>query len=445
MSIAAQHVFALVKKRIQTLNEQPSLPALWVTVILALLFVPQLVISYGIVQESVMTDLHSRVIGSRLMAQNLSPYFYIWHAGDPVNLYNPNSHLPYQLNGVTATPFFLWLQMPLSKLYYCNIKVVWWIIEEALLFATLLLNCTYADKRLKQMITLLMSVLFFCYSRNWWVHVNAGQYYILFAFLFSFTCWLTRHKENVGLFVYAFAALVRPFFVLAALPFLINKTPKKIAQILVVASTLLVLVWVSGGYRYLADYNSAMQLYGLQIFNWQMVNVPATLSAVSPITEGCVHAVESFNSYNAGCLFSLQHYLKLAGITLTTSWVYTLGLLLFIALFIIATGYKRIVHNSEHVFISSFLIYIFCELFTPAFRNPYNLMQYAAMVALVVNSGRLSTNILFFVGLALNHDLPFRFQYQREFGELLMLLSIYLLLFKKCGQSNGFAPFYRLT
>ena len=112
--------------------------------------------------------------------------------------------------------------------------------------------------------------------------------------------------------------------------------------------------------------------------------------------------------------------------------LFFIGMLcLFIVAFFLVTGYKNITAEVDTVLIASFLIYIFTELFTPANRNPYNMIQYLGVIGLVINRASAATLILLVSGLALNHDFPFRFAYQREIGEIFILLSIYLLLFTK--------------
>ena len=111
--------------------------------------------------------------------------------------------------------------------------------------------------------------------------------------------------------------------------------------------------------------------------------------------------------------------------------MFFIGMLcLFIVTFFLVTGYKNITTDKDTLLIASFLIYIFTELFTPANRNPYNMIQYLGVMGLVINRASTTSLILLISGLALNHDFPFRFAYQREIGEIFILLSIYLILFK---------------
>lgn len=204
------------------LKEKPPLKSIYLFFIIIIIFIPQVLITYNIATESVMTDLHARIIGSRLLEAQRSPYFFCWQAADNANLFNPNNSLPDNLTGVTTTPFFLWLLQPLAKMNYCNIKCAWWIVEEIFMFATVVLTCLVPNKLGKQLLTIVISAIFFCYSRNWWQHIYSGQYYIVFAFVFALTIWLNKKNKEYTLLIFAVITLIRPFFALATLPYLLK-------------------------------------------------------------------------------------------------------------------------------------------------------------------------------------------------------------------------------
>lgn len=424
-----------VKQFFSKLEEKPPLQGKWLFLALVLLILPQFVIGYQLLSETIMTDLHSRILGSRLLSLQQSPYFFQWNSTDPLQLYDPNIALPYNLNGVTATPFFLWLQEPLSKLNYCNIKLVWYCIEELLLLVTVFFTCLYPTTFLKQLITIIISIVFFVYSRNWSLHNYAGQYYIVFAAIFALTAWYSKKKSKSVFYSFPTAALLRPFFALALIPFLLKNIPQKLRALISGGIISLVLFFISGTYKILSEYNKAMNYYSQQIFGFTGYVAPAT-TEIPTTFEACVYKQSTFNNFNAGCLFSVQHYLNLFGFKVESTLYFSVALLVFITLFIFFTAYKRITLNVENTLIASFLIYILCELFTPAFRNPYNLIQYAGILGLVIKKSNYKVWFLLILGLALNHDFPVRLVYQRELGEILMLLSIYLTLFQKTNEKK---------
>ncbi len=70
-------------------------------------------------------------------------------------------------------------------------------------------------------------------------------------------------------------------------------------------------------------------------------------------------------------------------------------------------------------------------MITPAYRNPYNMIQWLPAVSWLFVWAERKVLLLLILGLCLNHDLPFRFIYQREIGEMLMFLSVGFFLFSK--------------
>jgi len=397
-----------------------------------------MLITYNLAKESVMTDLNSRIIGSRLLEDGRSPYFYHWTASDSAYLLDPNVSLPYNLNGVTTTPFFLWLQQPLAKMNYCHIKFFWWLIEESLLFATMLLTCLLPVKLGRQLLTIVLSAVFFCYSRNWWQHIYSGQYYILFAFVFALTAWLSKKKRGVALFIFPVMTLIRPFFMLAALPWMLKKNAVKPQLKYLVAGVVVsaMLLFLSGTIKLMPEFNKAMKFYSSEVIGWQQEE-PTRDSLISLTKmEDCVNKMETMRTFAGGCLFPVQHYLKLFNIRSGNSLLFLGMLVFFLFLFIQLTGYKRITGTTENLLLTSFIIYILCELFTPANRNPYNMVEYLGVLGLLINSANKTSLFLLVAGLALNHDFPFRFSYQREIGEMLILLSVYLVLFIKNSVSS---------
>ncbi len=403
------------------------MPVILLFIVILLVFIPQIFITHNIIQSSIMTDLHSRIIGSRLMNVGRSPYFFQWQYSDGVRFYNPNASLPYKLNGVTATPFYLWIQRPLSIFNYCDIKYYWWIIEEMLLFATVFFAARFPSTLFRQVIVLLIATIFFIYSRNWWLHVYAGQYYVLFACAFSVSAWLISRKPKSPIIIFAIMGLIRPFFFLSIIPWVFKNWMKKAEALFIGGITCLVLILLSGSYRLISDYTNAMSLYATQVFGWPETVLSNTVTA----TETCVQRVTEFNHFDAGGLFSLQHYLNLVGVRISDSVIYFLILSIFLACLIFISGFKKIGNDYYKIFITAFLIYLFAELFTPAVRNPYNIIQYLGIIGIVVERANWKALLLLIIGLALNHDFPFRFSYQREIGEAVMLIAIWGTLLSK--------------
>lgn len=375
-----------------------------------------------------MTDLYTRITGSRLLIKGQSPYFYI---GDHTVISSDTT--VNSVNGVTATPFLLWLQQPLVKLNYCDIKTTWWIFEESLLLATLILTCLVPTDLFRQLLTLITASVFFCYSRNWYQHIYSGQYYIIFAFIVSLAVLLSRKKSAVPLVVFPLLSLVRPFFLLAVLPWLLQKSKinSRLPYLLAGIVVSVVFAFASPTMKLISGYSRAMSIYSKEEVGLAQIESFSRNVNASAKMEACVVAAERVMPYRAGCLYPVQHYLQLLHVRLTNPLIFAAILLLAIMVFIKITGYDSITQTNETLLLASFIIYVLAELFTPANRNPYNLIQYLGVLGLLINRGNALSITLLLTGLALNHDFPFRFAYQREAGELLMLISIYALFFIK--------------
>ena len=290
------------------LPKEHSIKVTWLLATLIIIFIPHLVISYKILEETMMQDLHSRIIGSRLLEAGHSAYFFKWHNGDDTRLFDPNIVMPFSLNGVTATPFFLWMQKPLDKLGYCQIKLIWWSIEEILLFATLLLTCLIPKKLGRQIATIIVSSVLFCYSRNWWQHIFSGQYYILFAFFFALMVFLFQRNKQVALIAFPVVVLIRPLFALASLPWLLKDTGKNFKRLFTGGVLAMLLLLLSGTFKNMPEYSKAMKLYSSEITGWNNYQLSGSVIDKPKLVEDCVVQANIKDRFGAGCLFSVQHY-----------------------------------------------------------------------------------------------------------------------------------------
>jgi hypothetical protein len=427
-----------LKQILKGLAAGPAISLSKVLVICLLLFVPHLYFSYAVYLQTMMPDLHLRTVGSRLFDAGLSPYFYQWTPGDSFKLFNPNAFLANGLNGVTVTPFYVWLQLPLARLDYCSIKTIWWIVMEGFLLATFILTCLVPKQLPNQLLTITLATVLFLFSRNWWLHIYNGQYYIIFGFTFSLVSYLMvrRNKPLASLWIFPLITLVRPFFALAIIPWLLNNRQKKIEHLLIPVFVCIGLLLLSGSIGMQGDYNKAMKMYSAEIVGVEYPSVGVDHHNDNVRLEACVERVSSFRIFGAGCLLSVQHYLNLFGIKSNSTLLFTGLLLVSVIVLLLIVTPTQISRDAYNLILSSFLIYTLCELFTPAYRNPYNLVQYLGIFGIFVSKASLRLIIMMTVGLALNHDFPIRLSYLREIGEMIMLLSIFIALLKDRARKN---------
>ena len=128
------------------------------------------------------SDLRNRVVGSRLINDGISPYFYKWKSTDPIRYYDPENFDHLKVSNMTATPFFHQLIHPLAEMPQWKISRWWCAIQYLLFFAmvgmALILSYTNRQKGM----VLIFSILFLL-TDAWKMNVSNGQCYLFFPFL----------------------------------------------------------------------------------------------------------------------------------------------------------------------------------------------------------------------------------------------------------------------
>ena len=180
------------------------------------------------------------------------------------------------------------------------------------------------------------------------------------------------------------------------------------------------------------QYFKAVDIYATESTKgeqWHVERVNPQYFTTTITTEACtqIYGKTSF-SIAAGCLYSIQHYLVKMGIKISNSKLFVLGLLSAIIFCFLLAFKRKVFNNSMQAIAFSFLLYILCELFTPASRNPYGMMQWLPFVCLAFIGNNKIIWWLMLAGLLLNHAVP-PLPYGRELGELLMLISLLFFVF----------------
>lgn len=413
-------------------GKKPPLTKGWLFLILVALFIPHWFSFHDNVLASMAPDLLLRTIGSRLQEAGKPIYSYHWQNGDPIAWLNPYPDLRVGVNGIVSTPFLLWLLQPFARLDYCSIKLWWGIIQELFLFATLWLSCLLFTSRLRQITFIIAATLFFIYSNNWLLNLYNGQIYIFHAFVFSLAAYLIqRYKNGVGAIVlFILATTVRPFFITAVAPLLkLNKQHFiYVASAAIISCLLIVLSTKTIEWK---QYNDAVKIYALEQTKEIKVRQAPNVSLIQFAEVCTINPKPQFTIFGSGCLYSIQHYLHLIGISISNITVYQI-LLGSVLLLVWWFAYKRRwLDDKPRQLVLAFVFYQVCELITPASRNPYNMIQWLPAVAWLFVWGDKKALLMMFLGLCLNHDFPTRFPYAREIGEIIMFYALALFLFKQ--------------
>jgi hypothetical protein len=421
----------------QKIYAYPALKSKYIFIITTLLFITHCIWSYQLQIAYPMSDLHYRIIGSRLLHSNLSPYFYQWHIGDNILFYDKNMFLPDGVNGVTVTPFLLWLHNPLASLDFCTAKFYWWMIDELFFFGTLFFTGLLANKLLPQLLSIVIFVFFYCFSNLWIFSIWVGQCYIVYAFIFSLASWLMikQKNEKIIYYLFPFAILIRPFFSLAFVPFLLSNFLKnKIHFVAGVFISFLFFIF-SGSWKVLPEYSKAMTIYAKEQLQWKPNNRQKQNDV--NINYDCVSTNNANTSIkgNAG-LYSLQHYLQIKGYPIAAQLFYMIILIVLLAVFLLAHR-NKIFASSENLIMASFLIYMLCELLAPAIRQGYNLIQYAGIIGVIFYCNKRMSITLLIAGIIMNSQLSRYWGYAAEAGEILILLSLYSCLVLKSKKQSA--------
>lgn len=381
-------------------------------------------------------DLILRINGSALQHNQKEIYFYKWQKGDAEKYFYYSQRPTQLINGITATPLLLWTHSALISLSYCDIKLVWLVIELLFLFASVLLLLQSTAKFEKKIVILFGFILFFACSPNWFVHIESGQVYIIFAFTFSLYYWLDKkdfiHKKYYQSILISLTIFFRPILIISVLYFLFKRDfeiiKKGIVSFLIIGTLTLFLYPISNW----VSYQKAMQEYSKEVVD--KISVPNNIipNQVPDKPIECLNNPTQ-RMYNAGALYTVQKYLHNLKIDVSNVFVflvcYFIGILLL--LLTLKNNWKKL--NIKQHFVLLFLFYLLFELCTPTVRNPYNLIQWLAPALLILSSWRLhfSASIAMLLGLLLNQHVFFEFKYSREIGEILMIISAWLFILCK--------------
>ena len=129
-------------------------------------------------------DFRPRVVGYRLMINGHDPYRFLWQPGMSTGLIDPYLPPGQSLTRTTVTPTTLFLNAPIDHLPYKQQQVAWLVAQWALFLGMLFLTgrTMAADDRLTFWAVCLLLV---GGSYAWRLHVERGQIYVVFAFLFA--------------------------------------------------------------------------------------------------------------------------------------------------------------------------------------------------------------------------------------------------------------------
>ena len=146
-------------------------------------------------------DLRPKITGARAIFQNINPYDIDWKSGMSQKLLDPKEGHPPGPSRVTYSPVVLLTYVPISLLPYKYARILWVLIEWALIFISIFLLSNTIKKENFKFYFSTIAVFFFCNSWFWRLHLERGQYYIVLVFLISVLLHLSNKERKNSLLI----------------------------------------------------------------------------------------------------------------------------------------------------------------------------------------------------------------------------------------------------
>ena len=338
---------------------------------------------------SVFNDIKTRVVGSRLAYNQLSPYFHKYNANvDSIALLDPYEKQQQIVNGNTVPPTLLMLLQPLHQLPFYRVVGLWFWLSYAAFFTILywLYNFSIKHNYSNYYIAFIGSLLLLVVG--WRFHVLSGQMYIFYSLLAVSSLYFFGKKNLIlsAILAGVFTAIRFPAAILF-LPFMFNN--KKFAYTFF--ATIIVLITTSIAFYNIQvwqQYFASMQIHGLENANAIPELLHPTFAVPNYIEGVRTFASKELVAYiqfiNAD-IFSVQKLLVSYNLPSNT-WVL---ISLFLGSSIVLFGGINYCNNGfyrsfKHQVLYSSLLFFIVDYYLPALRFNYNFLQFLVPLAVVV-------------------------------------------------------------
>ncbi len=336
-------------------------------------------------------DLRNRIVGARIYKHtNLNPYTFRWKKGTDEKFVDPFDNLVgFEANRVTVTPFALWLHTLFCDLPYKKIQFLWngfmWIL---LIISTLLLLKNSSSFRKKISIIAIFFIIYSSYFLR--LHIDKGQIYILYLFLFSLSYYFIKShtKYSNPLFGLSFGLLValRPPAIIALLPFFVAKRFKPLFFVGIFSVFFLLIPVLKNGFLIYHQYFMAMNRHSL--LHTGKLDLKYDEYPNKPIIDG-VKNLKSDGNYPLRD--SSVQWLAYKNLHIIFSKkILMILLFIILSLFILyqIKHYKSF--DDDLLFLSAFSIFYISDFFLPAARLSYNNVFWLFPVIIFVKRIKLS-------------------------------------------------------
>lgn len=396
-------------------------------------------------------DMRNRIVGSRMMEDGKSPYFYIWQEGDTVRYYDIHVAPGAVVSLATATPFYHYITEFFADFPQHKINVYWFCVEYFLLgtMCLLLFLCLPPPDRWKGYLILSIAALF-TYTVGWRMHVNAGQNYLLIPAL-TMVCYycLKQKKDFIHLLLFGLCAatmfLIRPICILLFVPFLfyLKRYFTWFASAGIFTALYTVFVFT----------NPLHQSNWIEYFRALEINVKFHQHMIpeskNPVfSTAPVRTFEGINLDTQGSDYwntELRKGSEISNFYIIYEGIFgkripiiaqnVLGLLIcgFIMLPLIVMKKKKLTISLEMLLFIGFLVYNMYEFFTPAIRAIYHWVQFLfPLLLLIVFCRKLLVVPMFLVlaGIYLNIVIWPSVKMEHTIGEMMVVSGILWIAYR---------------
>lgn len=325
-------------------------------------------------------DLRNRIVGARLLKENLDPYFYKWQKGDPLELLDPRDKAENEVNMVTVPPSILLLISPFSGIKYNIQRYLWLFMQWILLITSICLFSKVANLKQDRKIIWLISLFVIGSAFFWRLHVERGQIYIFYVFLVSLVFYVFNSKiKNADLvsgIILGIAIILRPTLALIALPFLVYRKWNFIFGNIIGGSVSFLLSVILTGWDNWQSYFAAMKIHGaihLSDAHYVASNYP--YSNIEGI--GNLYGLANIPIFDS----SLQFLLKSIGIRISGSFFLLVFMIFLVVLFVFLRRFKL---TASYLFIIGSTLVFLVDFFLPAARFSYNNVMFLPVLVLII-------------------------------------------------------------
>ena len=332
-------------------------------------------------------DLRNRVVGARLVKANYDPYFFKWNENYSDFFLDPRDHPNLSVSRVTVPPTILMIHSIFSNLPYKFQRYLWTVIQWLLIIFSIFFFSRSEKDKIKSKLIWIVSLFFIAGSFIFRLHVERGQIYILYVFLFALSYYFYNSNFKINKLlsgiIMGYVSALRFPMIIVGLPFLLYKRWKFIFGQVIGFVIGIIISFSFAGYEIWKSYFKAMPIHGkvhngiikITTERYPYIDIEDMKNlwiwARLPISDSSIQGI-------ARKYFGIQISSNILLISLVVCIIF-----LIVLFFRINKRYK----TNNFLFLYSISIILISELFLPAARFSYsNVILLSVFSLIIINS-----------------------------------------------------------